>query len=108
MENSREVESQILRVHLGCKSVGDSLGLSGRDLKGVLLSRKVAHDGWRTRSTRDTDRGQQRAPDELQLQWLGFIVLDRQETLRGVAIYKLDTEELCIGERRRQLDGEIG
>jgi hypothetical protein len=92
-QDSDELETEVLGVHLGGEGVGYSLLCTSRDLDRVLLRSKVAQD-----LELAIDLLEQRATDDVHANGLRLIVGDGQAGLSGMAVDELDAEDLRLGE----------
>lgn len=92
-QDSNELETEVLGVHLGGEGVGHGLLCAGRNLDGVLLRGKVAQD-----LKLAIDLLEQRATDNVHANGLRLVVGDGQAGLSGMAIDELDAEDLRLGE----------
>lgn len=108
LNHGGKVESQVLRVHLGCEAEGQGLLLAGGDGDIVAGGSQVAEDNWRVRGTRLAIGSQERATDEQEVDGLGLVVCDGEESLGGMAIDELDTKDLAVREDGRDVDGKLG
>lgn len=61
LDNSGQVEGQVLGVHLGSEAVGGSLLLASGNQEVVLVDGQVAEGDGRVGSSRDTRGSQERA-----------------------------------------------
>jgi hypothetical protein len=108
LEHGGEVQAQVLRVHLGCERVGESLVLAGRDGDAIALGGQVAQDGRDLRRAGDIDGSGERATDDQDLDGFGFLVVDVEDGAGGVAVDELDTEDLCLREGGLDVDIDVG
>ena len=92
-QDSDELKTEVLGVHLGREGVGHSLLCASRDLDRVLLRSKVAQN-----LELAIDLLEQRATDDVHANGLWLIVGDGQAGLSGMAIDELDAEDLRLGE----------
>lgn len=92
-QDSDELETEVLRVHLGGEGVGHSLLCTSRDLDRVLLRSKVAQD-----LELAIDLLEQRATDNVHANGLRLVVGDGQAGLSGMAVNELDAKDLRLGE----------
>jgi hypothetical protein len=103
LENGDEVQAHILGVHIGTETIRDSLLCAGGDLNVELLCSQVAQNlcigggilHQRTTNDRNTD-------------WLWLVVGDGQDSLGGMSVDELHTEDLSLWERGGDLDIVVG
>jgi hypothetical protein len=98
LEDGSQVEGQFLGVHVGSEAVGGSLLLAGRDQEVVLGDGQVV----------DGLGAHERATDEAKVNRSRLMVGDGQDSVGRVAIDKLDTKDLRVGERYRDIDVQLG
>lgn len=100
-QNGRNVETEILRVHLGSKGEADGFLRLGRNLETVPRSSQVAND------LAVLIQIPQASTEEVDGDRVWLIVGERNQSLRWAAVDELDTEDLRVRERGVHLDGEI-
>lgn len=98
LENSSQVEGQVLRVHVDSEAVGGSLLLAGRDQEVVLGGSQAAVGSL----------VQERATDDVQVDRGGLVVGDGQDSVGRMSINELDTEDLRVREGDRDVDIQSG
>lgn len=101
-QNGDELETEILGVELGGEGVGHSLLSAGGDLNRVLLRGEVAHD-----LRLAIGLLEKRATNDAYANGLGLIVGDGQTRLGDMAVDHLDTKDLALRERGRDLDVQV-
>ena len=92
-QDSDELKTEVLGVHLGGEGVGHGLLCTGRDLDRVLLRSEVAQN-----LKLAIDLLEQRATHNVHANGLGLIVGDGQAGLSGMTIDKLNAEDLRLGK----------
>lgn len=102
LEHGRNVQAQVLRVHLGRERVGESLLLACRNAHTELLCGEVPED------LGLIGLSGERAADNQDLNGLGFLVVDIEDGARGVAVDELHAEDLCLRERGGDVDVDVG
>ena len=98
LEDSSQVESQVLRVHVDSEAVGGALLFAGRDQDVVLGGGQGAVGSLVQEGTTDVgqaDRG-------------GLLVGDGQDSVGRMSIDELDTEDLRVREGDRDSDIQLG
>lgn len=108
LEHGGEVQAQVLRVHLGCEGVGESLVLAGGDGDAIALGGQVAQDGGDLRRAGNIDGSGERASDDQDLDGFGFLVVDVEDGAGGVAVDELDAEDFCVREGGLDVDVDVG
>ena len=103
--HGRELQPQILGVHLGLDVVADPLGGPRRDLHIVARGRQVAEDLLTLPRERDAPEG---TPDKDDGDRVGLLVCEGDDGLGGLAVDELYAEDLGGGEGGAGLDGESG
>lgn len=101
-QNGDELEAEILGVELGREGVWDGLLSAGGNLDGVLLRGEVAHD-----LRLAIGLLEKRATNDADANGLGLVVGDGQTRLGGMAVDQLDSKDLALGERCRDLDVQV-
>lgn len=101
-QDSPELKTEISGVKVGGESVGHGLLGPSRDLNGVLLRSKVAHNLGLA-----IDFLRERATNNAHTNWLGLVVGDGQTGLGGMTVNQLDAEDLRLRERGRYLDIQV-
>lgn len=89
-----QVQSQILWVHVGGEAERQALLLARRYLDSILVGCQVANNARR----RGGIRSPQTAPDELDGNWVGLFIGERENRLGLLAIDQLDAEDFSVGE----------
>lgn len=87
LQNSNELQAKILGMEVGGEGVGHSLFCASRDLDGVLLCSKVAHNLGLAVGLLE-----QRATNNAHANGLGLVVGDGQASFSGMAVDKLNAE----------------
>jgi hypothetical protein len=103
-----QIESQILRMEIGCESIRQGLGLAGGDLNIVTSAGQVANNSstWVSAFGEWLQGGESTANDShLYSFWL--VILEGEKSLCRVAVDELDTEDFRLWERGRDGDGEV-
>ena len=108
LDNSGKVESQVLGVHLGREAVGERLLLASGDGEVVAGRRQVAEDNRRGRSAWSTNGSEERTADKEEVDGLGLLVGDVEDGLSGMAVDKLDSEDLAVREGSGNGDCNVG
>jgi len=98
LEDSSQVEGQVLGVHVDSEAVGGSLLLAGRDQEVVLGGSQAAVGSL----------VQERATDDVQVDGGGLVVGDGQDSVGRMSIDELDTEDLRVREGDRDVDIQFG
>lgn len=101
--NSGQIETELLRMHVGLESEWQRLLLASRNLDGVLLGGEVAHDAGTLRIKVWCPKT---SADELHRHWFRLLVGEGDHGIGGLAIDELDAEDLSIGEGGRDTNGE--
>ncbi len=104
-DDSSEIQTELLRVHVGLETVGKSLLLACRDLDGVLLGGEIANN---TRAGRVEVRSPQTASHKLDGDGFGLLVAEGDDGIRGLSIDQLDAEDLSFGEGSGHSDIQVG
>lgn len=101
-QNGGQVQTKILRVHLGGEAIADALLLSSGDLDGI------ARGGQVTDHLALLSEVPQAASKEVHRDGIGLVVCECDQSLSRVTVDKLDAEDLRSRERRLRLDIEAG
>lgn len=101
-QNSGDVQTNILGVHLGREAVRDGLLLAGGNLGAIASGSQVAnHLAFLIQSP-------QAASEEVYSDGVRLIVGDGDQSFGRTTIDKLDAKDLRGGERSLGLDGKVG
>ena len=107
--NRDQVETELLGVQVGREGEWQALLLARWNLHIITSRRDIADNSsagmgieWQWLQSG------QRAPNDRYLDRLCLIIGEIQQSLCRVSIDKLDAEDLCVGERGGDRDGEIG
>lgn len=108
LQNSGEVEAEILGVHLSREGVGQRLALSSGDGDAIALGGEVAQNDGDLRRAGDIDGSGEGTADNQDLDGLGLLVVNIEDGAGGVAVDKLHTEDLGLRERSGDVDIDVG
>lgn len=100
LEDSSQVEGQVLGVHVDSETVGGSLLLTGRDQEVVLGGGQAA--------VTVGPLAEERTTDVVKADGGGLMVGDGQNSVGRMSINELDTEDLRVRERNRDGDVQFG
>jgi len=103
LEHGHELQTQVLRVHLGGEGVRDGLLLAAGNGQAVALAGQVAQDAGV--GARVLEQG---AADERHGDGGGLLVLEGEAGLGGMAVDQLDAEDLRLGPAGRDGDLDVG
>jgi hypothetical protein len=102
-DDGGNIQTKLLRMHVGLDPEGQRLLLAGRDLDSILLGGQVAHD---TGALRIEVGRPEAAADELDDDGLWLLVREGDEGVGGLAVDELYAEDFGIGEAGGDCDGE--
>ena len=108
LEHGGKVQAEVLRVHLGRERISEGLVLAGGDGDAIALGGQVAQYGRSLRRAGDIDGSGERATNDQDGDGLGFLVVDVEDGAGGVAVDKLDAEDLCLREGGLDVDVDVG
>lgn len=94
-DHGRNVQSQVLRVHLRCESVRDTLLFTRADLHTITDGSQVSDEA---RSCWVEIGGPKTTTGKVDCDRLGFVVAEGQNSLRWLSIDQLDAEYLSSRE----------
>ena len=94
-DHGSQIQTQLLRVHVGLKGEWQALLLARSNLDSILLGGQVADNA----RAADVEVGcPQTATDELDGDRLGLFVAEGEAGIGGLAVDELDAEDLRVGE----------
>lgn len=97
-DDSCQVKTELLRMHVGLEAVWEGLLFAGGDLDRKLLGGQVAHDA---RALRVEVGSPETASNKLDGDGLGLLIAEGNQGVGGLAVDELDAEDFSIGEGRR-------
>lgn len=103
LDNSYELQTNILGVHLGGEAVGQGLLLAAGDLQAIARAGEVTEDlslSARLLDERTTNNGDRDG--------LGLLVVNGKTGLGGVAVDQLDAKDLGLREAGGDSDLQVG
>lgn len=108
LQNSGEVEAEILGVHLSREGVGQRLALASGDRNAIALGGEVAQNDGDLRRAGDIDGSGEGTADNQDLDGLGLLVVNIEDGAGGVAVDELHAEDLGLRERSGDVDIDVG
>jgi hypothetical protein len=104
-DHGSQVQTQLLRVHVGLEFVGQALLLAWCNLDAILLGSQVADDA---RSSWIEVGSPQASSNKLNVDGFGLFVAEGEDGFGGLAVDKLDAKDFGVGKGGGDEDVQAG